>query len=97
MRIVDELTRKMVMQNRIDALEADNLFDTNFLTEDPDDLEDGEEEGAHKEGGYNGEYMVEDQEDSEDISDDADAPQMPDSKAKAKRTEKTRQKALKKQ
>ena len=28
MRIVDEETRKIVQQNRIDALEADNLFDT---------------------------------------------------------------------
>ena len=30
MRIVDEETRKIVMQNRIDALEADNLYESNF-------------------------------------------------------------------
>lgn len=37
MRVVDEETRKIVMQNRIDALEADNLFDSNYLIEDEDD------------------------------------------------------------
>ena len=37
MRVVDEETRKIVMQNRIDALEADNLFDSNYLIEDEGD------------------------------------------------------------
>jgi hypothetical protein len=36
MRIVDEETRKIVQQNRIDALEADNIFDNNFKEEGDD-------------------------------------------------------------
>jgi len=62
MRVVDEETRKLVMQNRIDALEADNLFESNFLIEeeDPDD-----EVGGQK-GGYAGEYVVEDAEEESD-------------------------------
>ena len=35
MRVVDEETRRIIQQNRIDALEADNLFDN--LREDLDD------------------------------------------------------------
>ena len=58
MRIVDEETRRIVMQNRIDALEADNLFDNNFMDQDAENevLEDGVD---GKDGGYAGEYVVE--------------------------------------
>ena len=72
MRIVDEETRRIVMQNRIDALEADNLFDNNFMDQDAENevLEDGVD---GKDGGYAGEYVVEQEEESEDISGDADA------------------------
>ena len=64
MRVVDEETRKLVMQNRIDALEADNLFESNFLVEE----EDPDDEAGEKDGGYAGEYVVEDAEESEDLS-----------------------------
>ena len=72
MRIVDEETRRVVMQNRIDALEADNLFDNNFLDEDAENegLEDGMD---GKDGGYAGEYVAEQADDSEDIHSDGDA------------------------
>lgn len=72
MRIVDEETRRVVMQNRIDALEADNLFDNNFMDQDAEDG--GLEDGADgKDGGYAGEYVVEQADDSEEIVSDADA------------------------
>ena len=72
MRIVDEETRRIVMQNRIDALEADNLFDNNFMDQDAEN--EGLENGADgKDGGYAGEYVVEQEEESEDILSDADA------------------------
>ena len=72
MRIVDEETRRVVMQNRIDALEADNLFDNNFMDQDAED--EGLEDGADgKDGGYAGEYVVEQADDSEEILSDADA------------------------
>ena len=61
MRIVDEETRKIVMQNRIDALEADNLYESNF--QDPDLLDEDGAEGAaigKKDAGYSGDYVVED-------------------------------------
>lgn len=35
MRVVDDETRRIIQQNRIDALEADNLFET--LREEEDD------------------------------------------------------------
>lgn len=35
MRVVDDETRRIIQQNRIDALEADNLFDN--LRDDLDD------------------------------------------------------------
>ena len=91
MRIVDDETRKLVMQNRIDALEGDNLFESNFLTEDPDgdkDSDDHGEGGAKaRDGGYTAEYVVEEAEESEEISDDAEAGE---SKVKTKRKEKTK-------
>ena len=71
MRIVDEETRKIVMQNRIDALEADNLFESNFVVEDPEeDLEEGDGDTNRK--GYSGEYIVEEAEESEEIYEDGD-------------------------
>ena len=70
MRIVDEETRRVVMQNRIDALEADNLFDNNFMDQEE---EEGLEDGADgKDGGYAGEYVVEQADESEEIVSDAD-------------------------
>ena len=36
MRVVDEETRRVIQQNRIDALEADNLFD-NLRMEEEDE------------------------------------------------------------
>ena len=72
MRVVDEETRKMVMQNRIDALEADNLFESNFLVEDPDDIDVEAGTSANKDGGYAAEYVVDEDEESEDISEDED-------------------------
>lgn len=80
------------MQNRIDALEADNLFDSNFLVEDPDDVDIEQGPGVNKDGGYAAEYVVDEVDESEDISGDEDVPQMPDSKAKAKRKEKEKKK-----
>lgn len=74
MRVVDEETRKMVMQNRIDALEADNLFESNFLVEDPDDVDIEQGTGAKKDGGYAAEYVLDEAEESEDISEDEDVP-----------------------
>lgn len=74
MRVVDEETRKQVMQNRIDALEGDNLFDSNFFVDDPDGLDDSDGDNGGKGGGYAAEYVVEDEEESEEISDDADEP-----------------------
>ena len=59
MRVVDEETRKLVMQNRIDALEGDNLFDSNFLMNE--EVEDDNERDA-------GEYVVEEAEQSEAFS-----------------------------
>lgn len=95
MRIVDEQTRKLVMQNRIDALEGDNLFDSNFLLEDPDGLDDPDGVGAdNKDGGYAGEYVVEEEDESEDISDDGMG--LDKSKVKSKRKDKSRAKAQKK-
>ena len=90
MRIVDEETRRLVMQSRIDALEADNLFENNFMPEEPDD--DGDEgDGKRRDAG---EYLVEEADESEDISDDADsnaAAGVPlQSKLKSKRKEKSR-------
>ena len=49
------------MQNRIDALEADNLYESNF--QDPDLLDEDGAEGAaigKKDAGYSGDYVVED-------------------------------------
>lgn len=70
MRIVDEETRQLVMRNRIDALEADNLFE-NF--NNPDEEADLDAEVSRKKAGRddNDEFVVEDQEieESEDISD----------------------------
>ena len=95
MRIVDEATRRIVMQNRIDALEADNLFDNNFMDQDAEN--EGLEDAADgKDGGYAGEYVVEQEEESEDILSDADASgedkQKPQKAtgSKAKRVEKGR-------
>ena len=103
MRIVDEETRRIVMQNRIDALEADNLFDNNFMDQDAENevLEDGVD---GKDGGYAGEYVVEQEEESEDISGDADAsgeekdkkPQKASS-SKAKRIDKNKRHIAQKQ
>ena len=45
------------MQNRIDGLEADNLFDNNFM--DQDENQAIEDEGKGADGGYAGEYVVE--------------------------------------
>jgi hypothetical protein len=44
MRIVDEETRKLVQQNRIDALEADNLFENLKAGEDMEEDEAKNEE-----------------------------------------------------
>ncbi len=41
MRVVDEETRRIIQQNRIDALEADNLFDN--LRIDPEEDAEGDE------------------------------------------------------
>ena len=98
MRIVDEETRRLVMQNRIDALEADNLYENHLL--DPEDELDDDvcgEGGRKRDGGYSGEYVVEEEEESEDISEDGDALKTTAeiNKAKAnKRKEKQKQKAL---
>ena len=100
MRIVDEETRKLVMQNRIDALEADNLFENNYLEQEELD-DDGDDEGngggagesasnRRRDGGA-GDYVVEEADESEDISDDPDGNVVAsDSKLKAKRKEKGR-------
>ena len=94
MRIVDEETRKLVMQNRIDALEADNLFESNYLEEELDDDGDDDGNGGAGESASNrrrdgGDYVVEEAEESEDISDDPDGNvAASDSKLKAKRKEK---------
>ena len=60
MRIVDEETRRIVMQNRIDALEADNLFDN---LNDPDEEAELDAEKSRKKGsatrGDNDEFVVE--------------------------------------
>jgi hypothetical protein len=42
MRVVDEETRRIIQQNRIDALEADNLFDNLRMEEEDED--DGQDE-----------------------------------------------------
>jgi hypothetical protein len=61
MRIVDDETRRIVMQNRIDALEADNLFDN---LNDPDEEAELDAEVSRKKGsatrGDNDEFVVED-------------------------------------
>lgn len=68
MRVVDEETRKIVMQNRIDALEADNLFESNYLV----DEEEVDDKGDVNDGGYAAEYVVEEADESEDISQDGE-------------------------
>ena len=46
------------MQNRIDGLEADNLFDNNFMDQDAENQA-IEDEAKGADGGYAGEYVVE--------------------------------------
>lgn len=60
MRIVDEETRKIVMQNRIDALEADNLFENlNNLDEEAElDAETSRKKSSATRGD-NDEFIVE--------------------------------------
>ena len=71
MRIVDEETRKIVMQNRIDALEADNLFEN---IHNPDEEAELEAELSRKKGSAarqdNEEFVLDEQEieESEEIS-----------------------------
>lgn len=43
MRVVDEETRRVIQQNRIDALETDNLFD-NLRAMDNEDEDGGDDE-----------------------------------------------------
>jgi len=61
MRIVDEETRRIVMQNRIDALEEDNLFD-NIRNEEEEILAEEQNEllGSKRGKGVGGEYVVDD-------------------------------------
>lgn len=72
MRIVDEETRRIVMQNRIDALEADNLFEN---LHNPDEEAELDAEISRKKGsaarGDNDEFLIEEQEleESEDFED----------------------------
>jgi hypothetical protein len=72
MRIVDEETRRIVMQNRIDALEADNLFE-NLNNLDEEAELDAEIQRKKRSGtrGDDDEFVIEDQEveESEEISD----------------------------
>ena len=42
MRVVDEETRRVIQQNRIDGLEADNIFDNLKMGDDED--EEGDDE-----------------------------------------------------
>jgi hypothetical protein len=72
MRIVDEDTRRLVMQNRIDALEGDNLFDN---VHNPDEEAELDAELARKKGSATRadveEFTIDDDalDESEDISD----------------------------
>ena len=69
MRTVDEETRRIVMQNRIDALEADNLFQN---INNPDEEAELDAEISRKKGIKDNEEFVPEeveQEESEDIDD----------------------------
>ena len=69
MRTVDEETRRIVMQNRIDALEADNLFQN---INNPDEEAELDAEISRKKGVKDNEEFVPEeveQEESEDIDD----------------------------
>ena len=69
MRTVDEETRRLVMQNRIDALEADNLFQN---INNPDEEAELDAEISRKKGVKDNEEFVPEeveQEESEDIDD----------------------------
>ena len=69
MRTVDEETRRLVMQNRIDALEADNLFQN---INNPDEEAELDAEISRKKGIKDNEEFVPEeveQEESEDIDD----------------------------
>lgn len=59
MRIVDEETRRLVMRNRIDALEADNLFEN---IHNPDEEAELDAEVSRKKAGRDGneEFVIED-------------------------------------
>lgn len=43
MRVVDDETRRVIMQNRIDALEADNLFENLKIAEQEEEEDPGDE------------------------------------------------------
>ena len=69
MRTVDEETRRLVMQNRIDALEADNLFQN---INNPDEEAELDAEISRKKGVKDNEEFIPEeveQEESEDIDD----------------------------
>jgi hypothetical protein len=69
MRTVDEETRRIVMQNRIDALEADNLFQN---IHNPDEEAELDDEISRKKGVKDNEEFIPEeveQEESEDIDD----------------------------
>ena len=87
MRVVDEETRRQVTKNRIDALEADNLFENNFLL--GEDL--GDDIDEKRDGG---DYVVEEAEESEEISQDAEGAATSEAgKVKTKKGEKAKDKS----